>query len=244
MKRFVCLCMVLATVLITGCKDSLYSGISEKDANEMLSALLRRGVDAEKVSEGKGLYYVAVEHDDMIRALDIIRENSLPRIPFKSLGTVFSGDSMISSQLEEQARFAYALSQELSDTFSKIDGVLDSRVHVTLVQHEQSSGITTPPSAAVFLRHTPNSPVVNMVGEIRETTAKAVPGLTRERVTVMLEDYREKIFPPSLKTQEWYENPVTMIGFGMGGALLLVVIAVAVLFKLKYISFGKFGNKE
>ncbi|HAR80304.1 MAG TPA: EscJ/YscJ/HrcJ family type III secretion inner membrane ring protein, partial [Succinivibrionaceae bacterium] len=137
MKKFAVISLVLFSLFLAGCKETLYSGISEKDANEMLSALLRRGVVAEKVSDGKGVYHVSVEHEDMVRALDIIKENSLPRTSFKSLGTVFSGESMISSQLEEQARFAFALSQELSDTFSKIDGVLDSRVHVTLVQHEQ-----------------------------------------------------------------------------------------------------------
>ncbi len=244
MKRGLCLCFVTALMVLSGCKETLYSNISEKDANEMLSALLRRGVDAEKVSAGKGFYYVAVEQEDMVRALDIIRENSLPRTDYKSLGTVFSGESMISSQLEEQARFAYALSQELSDTFSKIDGVLDSRVHVTLVQHEQSSGITTPPSAAVFLRHTPSSPVVNMVGDIRETTAKAVPGLTRDRVTVMLEDYRENILPPQLKHKEWYENYLTMVGFGAGSTVLAVLLVVLVLLKLRLLHFGRPGSKD
>ncbi len=227
---------MLLTVFISGCKETLYSGITEKDANEMLSALLRRGVVAEKVSQGKGLFLISVEHEDMVRALDIIKENSLPRTPFKSLGTVFAGDSMISSQLEEQARFAYALSQELSDTFSKIDGVLDSRVHVTLVQHEQSSGITTPPSAAVFIRHTPNSPVVNMVGEIRETAAKAVPGLTRERVNVMLEDYREKILPPALKVLPWYLTPSALVAFGVIGGIAVVAMILVGLRKKNIIS--------
>ncbi len=211
----------------------------------MLSALLRRGVVAEKVSEGKGMYHVAVEHEDMVRALDIIKENSLPRTPFMSLGTVFAGDSMISSQLEEQARFAYALSQELSDTFSKIDGVLDSRVHVTLVQHEQASGITTPPSAAVFIRHTPNSPVVNMVGAIRETAAKAVPGLTRDRVNVMLEDYREKILPPALKTVPWYMTTSALIAFGILAGVVLSCFVVMSMVRAKLIDLDlKFIKKK
>ncbi len=244
MKYFSILIAVLASLFLFGCKESLYANISEKDANEMLSALLRRGVQAEKVSEGKGLYFVAVEHEDMVRALDIIKENSLPRTDYKSLGTVFSGDGMISSQLEEQARFAFALSQELSDTFSKIDGVLDSRVHVTLVQHEQASGITTPPSAAVFIRHTPESPVVNMVGEIRETTAKAVPGLTRDRVNVMLEDYREKILPPALKVVPWYLRSEVVAGFGVIVGFILACLALFVLNKQKVISVAFNGKTK
>lgn len=237
MKKFAIISTLLFALFLVGCKETLYSGISEKDANEMLSALLRRGVAAEKVSDGKGVYHVSVEHEDMVRALDIIKENSLPREAFKSLGTVFSGDSMISSQLEEQARFAFALSQELSDTFSKIDGVLDSRVHVTLVSHEQSSGITTPPSAAVFIRHTPNSPVVDMVGAIKETAAKAVPGLTRERVNVMLEDYREKILPPALKAVPWYQTISALISFGIMAGILLSTLIIYALRLKKIITF-------
>ncbi len=243
MKYFCLVLAIFSSLMLVGCKESLYANISEKDANDMLSALLRRGVQAEKVSEGKGLYYVAVEHEDMVRALDIIKENSLPRTDYKSLGTVFSGEGMISSQLEEQARFAFAISQELSETFSKIDGVLDSRVHVTLVQHEQASGITTPPSAAVFIRHIPSSPVVNMVGEIRETTAKAVPGLNRERVNVMLEDYREKILPPALKTTPWYLRSEVMAGFGVIGGVILAILVLFGLKKSNVIAFS-FNNSK
>ena len=70
---------------------------------------------------------------------------------------------MISSASEEQARMAYAISQELSDTFSRIDGVLTSRVHVVLGGTDQATDARILPSAAVFLRHTPDSPVVNLV---------------------------------------------------------------------------------
>lgn len=50
---------------------------------------------------------------------------------------------------------AYAISQELSDTFSRIDGVLTARVHVVLGGTDQATDTRTLPSAAVFLRHTP-----------------------------------------------------------------------------------------
>ena len=122
-----------------------------------------------------------------MRSLEIIKEHSLPRQSYESLGSVFSAQGMISSQTEEQARLSYAISQELANTLSKIDGVLNARVHVVLVQHEQASGVTTPPSAAVFLRHTKDSPVPQMVSDIKDTVAKAVAGLNPDRVAVMTE---------------------------------------------------------
>ena len=83
-----------------------------------------------------------------------MRENNLPRSEFDTMGNVFAAKGMISSATEEKARMTYALSQELSDTFSRIDGVLTARVHVVLQTEDLATGKTTPASAAVFLRHT------------------------------------------------------------------------------------------
>lgn len=91
---------------------------------------------------------------------------------------------------------AYAISQELSDTFSRIDGVLTARVHVVLGGTDQATDTRTLPSAAVFLRYTPDSPVVNLVAKIRELTSKAVPDLDYERVSVMLVPVREQVSVP------------------------------------------------
>ena len=90
---------------------------------------------------------------------------------------MFAGDGMISSTSEVQARMSYALSQELADTLSRIDGVLTARVHVVLGVNDKVNNITIAPSAAVFLRHTLDSPVVNLVPEIRELVAGARPAV-------------------------------------------------------------------
>lgn len=102
---------------------------------------------------------------------------------------------------------AYAISQELSDTFSRIDGVLTARVHVVLGGTDQATDTRTLPSAAVFLRHTPDSPVVNLVAKIRELTSKAVPDLDYERVSVMLVPVREQVSVPMEPTPKFLGLP-------------------------------------
>ena len=199
-----CLMAFATALLLTACREDLYSNLSERDANEMLQTLLVRGVDAKKENAGKKGFKITVEKEDLLRSLEIIKEQSLPRTAFANLGSVFSGQGMISSQTEEQSRLAFAISQELSETFSKIDGVLDSRVHIVLVHHEQASGLTTPPSAAVFIRHIRNSPVVNMVSGIKDTVARAVPGLNFDRVSVMLEQSTEQVISPKIRSNHWY----------------------------------------
>lgn len=221
-------------IFISGCKETLYSGLSEDDANEMLVTLLKRGVDASKVSAGKTGYAIEVEKQDLIRSLEIIEENSLPKAKFQSLGSVFSGQGMIASQTEEQARLAYAISQELADTFSKIDGVLESRVHVVLVSHEQSSGITTPPSAAVFLRYTRNSPVVDMIPGIKETVSKSVPGLNPDRVSVLTEFFEENIMAPTKVVIPWYLTTTGLSTLVLLSVTVLIAVLLGILYKLGF----------
>lgn len=186
-------------VLLAGCKVEMYSGLSEDQANEMLSTLLRRGIEAEKMAAGKNGFTLSVNDDDLVRALQVLRENSLPRESFKNLGEVFSGEGMISSGSEVQARMSYALSQELADTLSRIDGVLTARVHVVLGVNDKVNNITIVPSAAVFLRHAPDSPVVNLVPEIRELVAGAVASLKYDNVSVMLVPVRESVTVPDTR---------------------------------------------
>lgn len=191
--------MLALSLLLTACKVEVYQGITESQANEMLSVLLKNGISAEKKSVGKTGFTLKVSEDSLTRTLDILREHNLPREPYQNLGTVFAGQGMISSPTEEQARMAHALSQELADTFSRIDGVLSSRVHVVLSAADPALETHTPPSAAVFLRHTPESVAVNMVPKIRELAASAVPGLSYDKVTVMLVPMRESVSVPRQK---------------------------------------------
>ena len=214
--------------LLVGCKVEMYTGLSEEQANQMLSTLLRRGIAAEKVAAGKDGYTLSVEDEQLVLALQVLKENSLPRESFKSLGDVFGGDGMISSSSEEQARLAYALSQELADTFSRIDGVLTARVHVVLGVNDPVNNIKVEPSAAVFLRHTTDSPVVNLVPEIRELTASAVASLKYDNVSVMLVPVRESVTVPENRF-----SPSSLFSPGaLTSALALQVLATALILAL------------
>lgn len=221
--------VLIVLVALTGCKEQLYSQMDEAEANEMLVTLLKRGVEAQKVAAGKTGFNIMVEKEDLIRALEIIKEHSLPREQFQSLGTVFSGQGMIASQTEEQARLGFAISEELANTFSKIDGVLNARVHIVLVHHDQASGLTTPPSAAVFIRHTKDSPVSGMIAGIKDTAAKAVPGLNIDNVSVMTELFQESILAPRLKVPKWYEDPLNAAGAVVAVMVLFIALVLGVM---------------
>lgn len=197
-RRSALFSLLLAVLLLCACRQDLYNGLVEDEANQMLATLLENGVAAEKELKGKNGVTLSVPGDDVVRALKILRNQSLPRERFKNMGEIFSGQGMIASPTEEQARLAFALAQELAATFARIDGVLTARAHVVLETHNAAAGTRTPASAAIFLRYAPNSPAVSLQGKIKETCVQSVPGLAYEHVSVMLVPAREEIvLPPS-----------------------------------------------
>ena len=50
LRRALCLVLVLAALLLGACKAEIYQGLSETQANTMLSVLLRHGISAEKIA--------------------------------------------------------------------------------------------------------------------------------------------------------------------------------------------------
>lgn len=214
-----------ALMLLAGCKTEVYQGLSEPQANAMMSVLLKNGIEPEKTQTKTG-YTLSVESNRVAQTLELMRDHNLPRENYETMGDIFAAKGMISSATEEKARMTYALSQELSETFSAIDGVLTSRVHVVLETQDLSTGKTTPASAAVFLRHTPDSQAPNLIPRIQMLTANAVPGLTQDRVSVMLVPVRETITTPILDAREAKDNVSRFLFFGAIGFFILSLFGI------------------
>lgn len=197
LRRPLTAAVLAALIVLGGCKSEVYQGLTEAQANAMMAILLKNGIDTEKTSAKTG-WILSVDSDKVVQTLELMRENNLPQSDFENMGQIFAAQGMISSATEEQARMTYALSQELSSTFSRIDGVLTSRVHVVLGSQDLGTGRVVEASAAVFLRHTPSSLAPLLVSRVRELAANAVPGLKQENVSVMLVPVRETVTVPML----------------------------------------------
>jgi type III secretion protein J len=223
--------VVLSLSFISACNTELYSGLSEEDANLILKTLLERGVDTDKVDGGKNGYSIKVPKEDLVRSLEILAANGLPKAKYSSLGEIFNGEGMISSTVEEQSRLAFALSQELSETFSRIDGVLTARTHVVLASYNQATGAVTPASCAIFLRHLPDSPVINMTAKIREISSQSVPGLDYEKVAVMLVPVRESTVLGENSTA--YNNHTIIVYHTAAAIVILFLIALVIKYRRK-----------
>ena len=232
-RRLVHLICLLALLTLGACKEELYSGLSEREANEMMALLLREGIDADRRLGADDRLILLVDEGRFADAVELLRAHGYPRQDFATMGDVFAGDGLISSPVEERARLVYALSQELSRTVSDIDGVLSARVHVVLPETDGLRRDVTPSAASVVIRHDREAPLATMVPSIKMLVANSIEGLVYDNVSVILfpVDTAGVVFPDS-PTMERSAHPGTlsqtqMLVYALAGLAALAVLGNA-----------------
>ena len=179
-------CFMLA-FLLAGCKTELYTDLTEQQANEMITILQDAKLDVTKVSGLKGKVSLQVDDQQIGKAVAILKKNGYPKDTFDDLGDVFKKDGLLSTPLEEKARYLYAVSQQLSETLSNLDGVLTARVHVVLPQVDEVTKETTNhASASVFIKHYKEVDLKEYIPKIKLLVNNSIPSLEYDRITVLL----------------------------------------------------------
>ncbi|WP_437883144.1 type III secretion system inner membrane ring lipoprotein SctJ [Pseudomonas sp. LRF_L74] len=178
MKRHLAVLLVLVS-LLAGCseKTDLFSGLSERDANDILASLGEYRIEVSKRADKTGVV-VSVDSKDANRAIRVLDAAGLPRRARTSLGEIFKKEGVISTPLEERARYIYALSQELESTLSQIDGVIVARVHVVLPERIAPGEPVQPASAAVFIKHAASLEPDAVRLRVQQMVASSIPGMS------------------------------------------------------------------
>ncbi|HVJ87853.1 MAG TPA: type III secretion inner membrane ring lipoprotein SctJ, partial [Caulifigura sp.] len=177
--------LLLLALTCAGCSQvELYSALPEQEANEMMAALIDEGISCSKAAGAENTFSLKVASDQFANSVRKLKELGYPRDKFANMGTVFQKSGLVSSPSEERIRFMHALSQELSQTLSQIDGVITARVHIVLPENNPFGENVKPSSAAVFIKFRQGATVETMIPAIKELVISSIEGMTADKVTV------------------------------------------------------------
>ncbi|NGX58369.1 MAG: Nodulation protein NolT [Chlamydiae bacterium] len=193
------LLMLVILIVFTGCSSTttIYHGLDERDANDILVYLDNKGIKSYKIqaaATGGGaqkeiLWDIAVPNEDEKHAMALLRAAGLPRRAGQSLLTIFEKGGLVPSELEEKIRYEAGLGEQIASTIRKIDGVLDAEVQLSFPEDdplnpERKKGDVT---ASVYVKHTGvlDDPNTQLIPKIRRLVASAIQGLKFENVTVI-----------------------------------------------------------
>ncbi|MCT7376837.1 type III secretion system inner membrane ring lipoprotein SctJ [Chelativorans salis] len=176
----------LGLLLLQACSSELYTGLDQRQANEIVATLMREGIPAQRRPSDDGTMTVTVDKNRFADAMAILDDAGLPKTEFQTLGDVFKRDGLVSSPVEERAAMIYGLSQELSRTISDIDGVLSARVHLVLPDNDPLRRELVPSSASVFIRHRATVAMSDFVPQVKLLVANGISGLAYDNISVVL----------------------------------------------------------
>ncbi len=219
---------VFAAFLLSGCQTELYTALPEQEANEMLAILLRSGLNVEKAQAKDGTDTIVVEQKQFANAVEVLRSRGYPREHFSTINDVFQPSGLITSPIQEQARFLWALGQELSRTVSQIDGVLTARVQVVLPDNDLLKRDPTPSSASVFVRYDESSQVTSLVSQIKMLVANSVQGLNYDKVSVVLVPVPHVEAPARVAVSS---TPDWQVPGLIGGGAIVIMSALLLMFR-------------
>ncbi|WP_300729775.1 type III secretion system inner membrane ring lipoprotein SctJ [Pseudomonas sp.] len=231
---------ILFLLHLAGCTErvELHSQLTEQEANQVIAELADKQIYAQKIST-KNAVSVRVNSADIHRAVNVLEAAGLPQTKRSNLGDIFRKEGVISTPLEERARYIYALSQELEATFSKIDGVIIARVHVVLPERVAPGEPVQPASASVFIKHDASLDPDSIQSRVRKLVASSIPGMAsavdnpHKITTVFIPStaYQEKqklvFFGPFLVPEHnvgFWRNVFVSIALGLPFTLITIVL--------------------
>jgi len=184
--------IALLGIGLLACTETLQHDLSEEEANEIYALLNRNGIQAKKnrMEGDEVTYTINVPKADAVNSVQLLTDNSLPRVRADGLSLFKKHKGMIPTQTEERAMFLEALGGEISNTLNRIPGVLEAR---TLVMLPESNDLVPEserprPSASVFIKYrTPgDAPPPIAEDAVRRFVSAGVPQLATEAVQVLM----------------------------------------------------------
>jgi type III secretion protein J len=193
LRRGPALLLLLCTA---ACRDRIQHGLDERQANELQTVLVERGLDARKVPEAgkKPTWAIEVAEEQGSDAVRILAELGLPR-PVVETGCDVFGGGLIRSPVEEQLCRVRVLERGIEKTLQSVDGVLIARVHLMVPPPPRPGQAATPAKASAMLRAVPGHAARLRQSQetLRALIAGGVEGLSPETVSLLVDEATTRV---------------------------------------------------
>lgn len=235
MLRISYLFLIIVLIALGGCKGELYRNLPERETNEMLSLLSRHGINADKRADKKGKSFtLIVSKRHFADAVDILSLQGYPRRQRNDIGDLFKKSGLIPTPFEEHIRYVYGLSQELSETISRLDGVIDTRVHIAIPQESKNTA-----KASVYIKYDDSFNYSALKPQIQKLVADSIERVTLENVDVLALPSQRTLYDVGITGSNHDTSFLLVVIFILAGSLLLAVIFAGLLLRGR-IDFGDF----
>jgi len=164
--------------------ETLYSGLSQPDANRIGAALSEAGLAFDVSSDGTK---VLVAPRDSARARMYLAEKGLPASATAGYELYDKMGSLGLTSFMQEVTRVRALEGELARSIQTLRGVRAARVHIVMPDRESFRRERVKPSASVVVK-LENSNELSSARAIRHLIAAAVPGMGLEQVQVVSTD--------------------------------------------------------
>jgi type III secretion protein J len=217
---------------LTACKIELYNGLNEEEANQMLALLILRNIDADKQMGKSGDISLRVEKEQFVNAVELLRQNGYPKRKTDTMADLFPSGQLVTSPTQEQAKMLYLKEQQLEKMLNSMDGVIQAQV--SIADSGDKDNNTPMPSAAVFIKYSPDTNLANREAEIKSLIHDGVPNLRPENISVVLQaaDYRYVLpktsaAPTAIPTwQRWLASNQGIVLAGIATLAVVVIIGL------------------
>ena len=189
-------------LLLSGCGEIIvFTQLGETEANEMMAALIQNDIACLKEAGKEDTWTLKVPATDFARAVELLKAQGYPRQKFAKMGEIFQKSGLVSSPTEERIRYMYALSQEISDTLTHIDGVINARVHIVIPDNDPLADKIVPSSCAVFIKYRAGFDLESLAPQLKNLVMRSIMGLNYENVTLVMLPAVAVAVPPAARNE-------------------------------------------
>jgi flagellar M-ring protein FliF len=161
--------------------EPLYTGLSREDVTRIGATLRDSSITFDVSAAGDS---VSVRPSQTMQARMLLAEKGLPTAANSGYELFDKIGSLGLTSFMQEVTKLRALEGEIARTVQLMKGVRAARVHIVLPVRGSFRATQQPPSASVVLR-TDGALEARTAQSIRHLVAAAVPGMTRDKVTVL-----------------------------------------------------------